>query len=226
MPAGGRLASKDGPKNLNAMKKSYRITTDETFTTRDGRIVRFEDIFEGIDNNVRSYGANGGKDMSKEDLEDIFQDTSAKVIAAKAGFDLDRCHGCPQAYGSRAATFLERDAFKKAEKHRSIFSPLVRTNKDDEEYEYQADLDAGDEYKPDRQFESKEAQAYIWDKVGSLSEKHRRVLGLAANGYKPREMAKILGCKPQEVSLTLHRARLALKKALGAEFLRHYGRSA
>jgi len=206
------------------MKKSYKTTTNETFTTRDGRIVRYEEIFEGIGKNVGFYGATGGKDMSKEDLEDIFQDTALKVLSSQENFDLDKCHGRPQAYGSRAATFQEYDAFRKAEKYRKTFTSIVRTNEDDEECESQAILgSSGDEYEPDRQLESKEAQAYIWDKMGSLSEKYRRVLELAADGYKPREMAKILGCESQEVSMTLFRARQALKKALGPKFLRRYG---
>lgn len=206
------------------MKKSYKTTTNETFTTRDGRIVRYEEIFEGIGKNVGFYGTTGGKDMSKEDLEDIFQDTALKVISSRENFDLDKCHGCPQAYGSRAATFQEYDAFRKAEKYRKTFTSIVRTNDDDEECESQTLLgSSGNEYEPDRQLESKEAQAYIWDKIGSLSENHRRVLELAADGYKPREMAKILGCESQEVSMTLFRARQALKKALGPKFLRRYG---
>lgn len=206
------------------MKTNFSFTTNETFTTRDGRIVRYEDIFEGIGKNVRYYGAHGGKDMSKEDLEDIFQDSALRVVASHENFDLDKCHGVPQAYGIQVANFRERDAFIRAQKFRNTFEPLVKADKDGKEYEPQRILgSSGDEYEPDSQIESKEAQSYIWDKIDSLSEKYRRVLALAADGHKPREMAKILGCDSQQVSMILFRARKALKKALGPDFLRRYG---
>lgn len=206
------------------MEKNYKTTTHETFTTSDGRIVRYEDIFDGIDNRVRHYGANGGKDLPRQDLEDIFQDAATKVIANQASFNLDKCHGFPQAYGYQVATFQERDAFRKAERRRKTFTSFERTNEDDETFDALDKLGCCDEaYEPDRELESKEAQAYIWDKMDSLSERYRQVLTLAANGEKPREIAKILGCKPTEVSMTLFRARQALKKALGPDFLRQYG---
>ena len=110
------------------MRKSFKTTTNETFTTSDNRIVRFEDIFEGIDTSVRSYGAGRGKYLPKQDLEDMFQDAALKVIANQASFDLDKCHGLPQAFGYRVATFQEFDAFRKAEKRRKTFAPCERTN--------------------------------------------------------------------------------------------------
>ena len=206
------------------MRKSFKTTTNETFTTSDNRIVRFEDIFEGIDTSIQSYGAGRGKHLPKQDLEDMFQDAALKVIANQASFDLDKCHGLPQAFGHRVATYQEFDAFRKAEKRRKTFTSFERTNEDGDEYDAMDQLGCCDEaYEPDRELESKEAESYIWDKMDTLNERYRQVLTLSAGGEKPREIARILGCKPKEASMLLFRARQAMKKALGADFLRHYG---
>ena len=117
------------------MSKSFNTTTNETFTTSDNRTVRFEDIFEGIDTSIQCYGAGRGKYLPKQDLEDMFQDAALKVIANQASFDLDKCHGLPQAFGYRVATFQEFDAFRKAEKRRKTFTPFERTNEDGDEYD-------------------------------------------------------------------------------------------
>lgn len=209
------------------MKKNLNSTTHETFTTENGNIIRYEDLFEGIRKNVEIYGHRGGNNLSKEDLEDIFQDAALKVIRSKERFDLDKCHGRPQAYGSRVATLQERDAFKKAETHREKFTSFERRNEDDEYYEPQDILGASsEECEADRKLESKEAISYIHRKIAQLNENHRRIIELTADGYKPRQIAEILGCEPKEVSSTLFKARLALRKALGAKFMTDYGHCA
>ena len=204
------------------MKKSFYTTTNASFTTADGRIVRLEPIFEGIDKTVDHYARMGKNGLSSETLKDL-QDAALKVLENVDRFDLDKCHGRPQAFGQCVAKSKVLDAFDKAERHRKTFTPLVRTNQDGEEEESQVILNlAGDEYEPDRQIESRENMSYIMDKMNSLNDRYRRVIQLKADGYKPREIAKILGCTTQKASLTLCRALKAMKKALGHEFLSEF----
>ena len=212
------------------MKKSFHTTTSETFITRDGRTVRLEDVFEGIGNTISSFVPKGGSSLSSEvleELKDAAQDAAVKALKNLDRFDLDKCHRRPQVFGYCVARSKALDALERADKRRKIFIPFVQTNKDGEESESQILLGYhGDEYEPDLRLESKENMSYILDKMNSLSDRYRRIIELVADGHKPREIAKILGCTPQEVSMTLFRARQAMKKALGHEFLSAYGISA
>ena len=212
------------------MKKSFQTTTSATFNTRDGRTVRLEEVFEGIDNTISSFIHQDGNRMSGEELEDMkdaAQDAAVKVLENLDRFDLDKCHGKPQVFGYCVARSKALDALERADRRRTIFTPLVRTNQDGEECVPQALLGYhGDEFEPDAQLESKENLAYIKGKMNSLNDRYRRIIELAADGHKPREIAKILGCTPKEASMTLFRARQAMKKALGPEFLSEYGISA
>lgn len=208
------------------MKKSFHTTTNASFTTSDGRIVRLEPVFEGIGKTVDHYahmGKNGLSSETLKDLQDAAQDAAVKVLENVDRFDLDKCHGRPQAFGQCVAKSKVLDAFDKADRHRKTFTPLVRTNQDGEEEESQVILDlVGDEFGPERQIESQENMSYIMDKMNSLNDRYRRVIQLKADGYKTREIAKILGCTTQEASMTLCRARQAMKKALGREFLSEF----
>ena len=220
------------------MKKTLNTATNETFTTNDGRTVRFEEILEGIRKNVDIYRFKGGRDMSDEDLEDIFQTAAMKAWRSISGFDPDKCHDRPQAYGSKIATLVERDAFEKANKLKERFAPLSAIkskNKDGEEYDsldtpsvkgryHSNELDAERRsLSAENELVSRENVAHIWDTIDSLNPRYSSVLRLTANGYKPREIAKMLGCEPEVVSLALCRARRALKRSLGSGFLSEYG---
>lgn len=219
---------------------NYSLTsTNVTITTKDGSTVRFEDILEGIHKNVEIYGFKGGSELSKEDLEDIFQNAAMKAWRASQGFDLAKCHGCPQAYGYKVATLVERDAYKKAVTHSVHFKPLSSVkskNKDGKEYESLLDTPMPKGKYSDKELNaercthsaendvvSKENVARIMDAMDSLNDRYATVIRLTSQGYKPREIAKILGEEPSVVTTTLFRARAALKRALGREFLSEFG---
>ena len=231
------------PKTEKAMKdsrtKNIRTATNETIITNSGSTVRFEDILEGIRKNVEIYGFNGGKDLSDEELEDIFQTAARKAWRSVTGFDPDKCHSCPQAYGYKIASLVERDAFKKAMTYRVHFTPLSSVkskNKDGKEYESLLDVPApkGKDYSSEFDTErctqsaesdivSRENVSYIMDAMDSLNERYGNVIRLTAKGYKPREIAKMTGETPEVVTTTLFRARQAMKRALGPEFLSEFG---
>ena len=220
--------------------KNYSLTsTNVTITTKDGRTVRFEDILEGIRKNVEIYGFKGGSELSEEDLEDIFQTAAMKAWRSSQGFDLAKCHGCPQAYGYKVATLVERDAYKKAMTHTVHFKPLSSVkskNKDGKEYDSILDIPMPKGKYSDKELNSerctrsaendvvsKENVARIMDAVDSLNERYGTVIRLTAQGYKPREIAKMTGETPEVVTTTLFRARQAMKRALGPEFLSEFG---
>lgn len=201
------------------MRKSYSTTTDECFVTRDGKTVRYQEILEGIDRVVESIPG-----LSREDREDLFQEAALGIIRSRAGFDPERGNRCPQAYGAMAARNCAKDAYAKAGR-RGI--PLSSLEVQDEDGDTCVPIRIagyrGDEYEADRALTAEEVRAYVEEKLLSLNERYCTAIRLGRSGLKPRHMAVLLGCTPSVASLTLHRARKALRRALGAEFLSEYG---
>jgi len=219
--------------------KNIRIATNETVITKNGSTVRFEDILEGIRKNVEIYGYKGGSEFSEAELEDIFQTAARKAWRSVTGFDPEKCHCCPQAYGYRIASLVERDFFKKALTHKEHFIPFSSVkskNKDGKEYDTLLDIPMpkgkyhGSGLDAERCTQSAESDiisrenvSYIMGAMDSLNERYRTVIRLTAEGYKPREIAKMTGETPEVVATTLFRARKAMKSALGPEFLSEFG---
>ena len=185
--------------------------TNDTFTTINGKTVRFEDIFVAIDEEVTRYGFRGGHGMTREDLEDLRQDACKKAVVSKGSYDPAKSHDCPQAYGYMIAKRCEINAFQKLVK--AMPTEDVETISES----------CGDEYGADRQLESKENLSFIQDKISGLNESYRTVLELCIKGCKPQKMASILGCTPGAASSRLFKARKALAAALGADFLSEHG---
>lgn len=205
--------------------------TNDTFTTINGKTVRFEDIFVAIDEEVTRYGFRGGHGMTREDLEDLRQDACTKAVVSKGSYDPAKSHDCPQAYGYMIAKRCEINAFQKLQKGK----PKVQKDEEEEEQDKNQpkrqvmyvprtnDESCGDEYGADRQLESKENLSFIQDKISGLNESYRTVLELCIKGCKPQKMASILGCTPGAASSRLFKARKALAEALGADFLSEHG---
>lgn len=185
--------------------------TNDTFTSINGKTVRFEDIFVAIDEEVTRYGFRGGHGMSREDLEDLRQDACKKAVVSKGSYDPAKSHDCPQAYGYMIAKRCEINAFQKLIK--AMPTEDVETISES----------CGEEYEADRQLESMENLSFIQDKISGLNESYRTVLELCIKGCKPQKMASILGCTPGAASSRLFKARKALAEALGADFLSEHG---
>ena len=185
--------------------------TNDTFTTINGKTVRFEDIFVAIDEEVTRYGFRGGRGMSREDLEDLRQDACKKAVVSKGSYDPVKSHDCPQAYGYMIAKRCEINAFQKLIK--AMPTEDVETISES----------CGEEYEADRQLESSENLSFIQDRISGLNESYRTVLELCIKGCKPKKMASILGCTPGAASSRLFKARKALAAALGADFLSEHG---
>ena len=206
------VLEKQTPKTRYTMANHRNTHTNDTFTTINGKTVRFEDIFVGIDEEVTRYGKGRGRWMFQEDLEDLRQDACKKAVVSQRAYNPDK--GCPQAYGYGIAKRCETTAFQKSLRR----MPMV--NMDPEE---ESDVPCGDEFEADRQLESKENLSFIQDKISGLNESYRTVLDLCIKGCKPQKMASILGCTPGAASSRLFKARKALAAALGADFLSEHG---
>ena len=74
--------------------------------------------------------------------------------------------------------------------------------------------------------ESHEAVDRIGQAIGLLSENQRFVINLTLDGYKPQEIAELIGCSANAVSGLLFRGRKALRGLLGYDFLLDHGLAA
>lgn len=196
---------------IETMRKDIDIRTNETFTTTNGKIVRYQEIFTGIANEIHRYGFRGGKTMSREDLQDMQMKAMTKAFQARGSYEPEKCHNCPQAYGYKIARKCEIDVHRQSVSYAQRF-PSLEENEN-----------GGEVFGPDRELESSEALSHIQDGIARLEESQRRILELSIQGFKPKKIAKILGCTPNAVSSKLSRTRLALAKLLGPEFLSQYG---
>ena len=202
--------------------ENINTRTTDTFITADGKTVRYQDVFDGIAANVRVYATKGGKDMSREDLEDTFQNAAFKAIRSHGSFNA--ALSSPRTYGSRIADNREKDAFRKTMTHACRFTSLEWENEDGDVFiPSEADGRIGEGFRADSELETSEAISYIEEKMAGLSENLRFVLGLHLQGLKPKKIAEQIGCTPGAASALLFRARKALARELGSEFLSEYG---
>jgi RNA polymerase sigma factor (sigma-70 family) len=196
-------------------------TTNATFTTANGETVSYQEIFDAMRTSVEIYGKTGGRLLTAEDLEDLFQDSILKALKYGGTFDSSKAQ--LKTWACRIAENARKDAVRKAFRRRVAFEPLESQNRDGDEYiDSDIELAAGG-YGADYEVESSEALERIQRAIDSLNENHRFILSLQLDGMKPRHMAELIGCTADAAATLLFRARQALKKALGRTFLAEYG---
>lgn len=194
----------------------------DTFINHDGNETCYKDVFDGILSNVRYYATRGGSGMDEDELTDIFQTAALKAVKSHGSYN--RSKSSPGTWGSRIAGNCERDAFASWQKKNSLECPMEREDNDGDDYIPSAIQSyRSEETMADRRLESDEAMQRIGDAMDSLVESYRDVLSMKADGLKPQKMAEILGCTPSAASTELFRARKALARLLGREFLAQYG---
>lgn len=201
--------------------KNIHINTTATFTAANGQTVHYEDIFTGIAANIEAYSPKDGWYLREEDKEDLAQDCFLRVVRSHGSYN--PALSSPRTYGNRIAENCEKDTFVKAARRAITFVPFELKDEDGEEYVPTQFSACGEEFEADREAISHEALSYIKEKMASLSESYRQVLELHLKGLKPKKMAERLGCTPSAAATLLCRARKALAKALGRQFLSDYG---
>ena len=202
--------------------KKFNTTTSATFTTANGETVSYQEIFESVRKSVEIYGKTGGRDLSAEELEDLFQDSILKALKYCGAFDASKSQA--KTWAGRIAFNAQRDAFREHNKHVARFVRPRGYRSEDEEIDNSSffdNLHGG--YSADRGVEGSEAMDRIENAIGSLNENYQFIISLQLEGLKPKKMAELIGCTADAASTLLCRARKALKKVLGSSFLAEYG---
>ena len=196
--------------------------TTDTFTTTDGLIIRYQDIFDGIAAFVQVFATKNGKGMSDEDLEDLYQTACLKAVKYHESYNPK--YASPKTYGSRIAENCAKDALRAFIRQSGTFTSMEMEGEDGEIYEPESVMGyRGDEFEADAELLSNEAESHIEGSMDSLNVNYRYILELRRKGLTPKEMAEEIGCTPGAVSTLLCRAKKALAKELGTHFLREYG---
>jgi len=202
--------------------KKFNTTTSATFTTANGETVSYQEIFESVRKSVEIYGKTGGRDLSAEELEDLFQDSILRALKYCGAFDASKSKA--RTWAGRIAFNAQRDAFREHYKRAATYVRPWRYTSEDEEVESASFFDnllGG--YAADRGLEGREAMERIERAISSLNENYQFIISLQLEGLKPKKMAEFIGCTADAASTLLCRARKALKKVLGARFLAEYG---
>lgn len=194
--------------------------TNATFTTANGETVSYQETFESVRKNNEIYCKTSGKDLSAEEREDLFQDSILKVLKYRKTFDSSKSQA--KTWASRIAFNAQRDAYRERNKRLARFVHIPTISDEEEHEETFFDRVPGG-YSADREVEGKEAVDRIMNAIASLNENYRLILSLHLKGMKPKKMAELIGCTADAAATLLCRARKALKKALGTQFLSEYG---
>jgi len=200
--------------------KNFSTHTTDTFTTTDGTTVRLEDVLDGAAKSAFCYGHEHG--LKREDMEDTFQNACLKAWKYRGSFNPEL--SSPKTYGSRIAENCGKDMLQKVVRLKDQFTSYKVVDLDGECYEPKSVATyRGDEFEADRVLRTDEAMAYIEEKMSRLSENQRYILRLHLQGLRPKKMAKRIGCTPGAAATLLCRARKALARELGRDFLTEYG---
>lgn len=212
---------------MDKTMENLKTRTDATFTAANGETVSYNEIFDGIRKSVEVYGNTNGGELSAQDLEDIFQNSAYKALRYAGSFNpaKEGKRASAKTYGSRIAQNCCKDAIQRYKRDQSMFTPFTTLNQDGDEIDedYNEAYAADGCYAADYEMESNEALDRINSAIASLSENYRLIILLQQNGVKPEKMAEEIGCPAGVVYTLLCRARKALKKKLGWEFLAQYG---
>lgn len=167
-----------------------------------------------------------------EDIEDISQNTAMNAWRSISGFDPSKAK--LTTWVSRIAVNCVKDAIDYKMKRLPISAPMVEIN-DNNGDEYNVSECYGhnssfhpemqalvSEYSADRRLDQREFERRVWSEVNRLGETGRRYVRMLSEGYTPKDMAAIDGCRPNTAAKRVYDIRRALRAAL-AEVSSEFG---
>lgn len=151
------------------------------------------------------------------EIDDVIQDTVIKAFQYWNTFNPERAQ--LKTWVSRIAVQRLSDALKKEKG----LTPLEYHSKEGDSYiRFDRTYDVG--YEADRGLESYETMESISEAINSIPGNQKRILELSLDeDLKPRQMAERVGCSADAAAVLLCRARKAVRKRLGHEFMDEQG---
>ncbi|MGN1233431.1 MAG: RNA polymerase sigma factor [Candidatus Cryptobacteroides sp.] len=190
--------------------KSYGLMTysdsrnDSTFKSKDGKEIHYSVLINAVDSYLPHLKSRHHI-IDTSLLNDIRQDALMKIVRSAGSYDSTK--GTPDVWARRIARNCAIDAFKYNSRNVHSVPELC-------------DEDHG----PDYIISGREGIERIFNLINSLkNEKFRIALTMKSSGNDNAEIAKILGTSVKNATTIVCRARAALKKKLGKEYLSMFG---
>ena len=202
------------------MNNTY-TNPNSTFAAVNGIAFTNAEILKAIGKSHDVFAKTKGKGWSKEDLEDLYQDTVLKVYRYLSSYDPSKSQ--LHTWVSMIASCCQNDAIRRQYDCRNFvpwekLSPSGGTdNQDDADCDSCWEIAAGGEFDPCQVAESDDALDYINEAISSLKEDYAEILQLSLDGLKPREIAKLMGVPASIISTILFRAKKGLRNKLNGE---------
>jgi len=184
----GRSERPTTPKTQKTMKKYQNHSeTKETFITDDGNVVKYQDVFKGIEAQTRYYASKNRKNYDNGDADDVFQDAAYRAVAYHSGYNSDKSK--PRTYGSMIANSCARDAYRSDMRRAMIFTSL-ESEFEFEDDGYKAEKCMYNEYKDDEfgadcTIRENEASKYIEGKIATLRRDYQTANQTPCIAFRP-----------------------------------------
>ena len=193
-------------------------------TSANMAVSRFASVFAENIGSARFF--------TREDIEDMSQEAAMKAWRSISVFDPAKAK--LSTWVSRIAVNCVKDAIDHRMKRLPISASMEEIN-DDSGDEYNVSERCGrsrsfhpemqmlvSEYAADSRLNQREFERSVWGEVNRLSDTGRRYVHMLSEGYAPKDMAAIDGCRPNTAAKRVHDVRRALRAAL-AEVADEYG---
>jgi RNA polymerase sigma-70 factor (ECF subfamily) len=188
----------------------------------NGQQVSNDAIIEAVQKATAAYGKYGSHRIPEYDIQDVTQDAFLKAFRSIGSYDPSKAS--IQTWVSKIVYSCVCDYWNDRAKHegwdlsRHLDSDFESYPAEDEDgftgsgYKDAAPYDVCIDSDPEKDLLSKEKMDWLAGHIDRLPAKSQLVIKHELNGLRPRQIAPILGCSSNAVSITSNRARAALKK--------------
>lgn len=185
-----------------------KFKTSDTFTSVDGKVVRFADVYEGIVQKVHDYVESGK--ITELDGDDIVMSTIADFCETLKN-EYDSTLSQPRTFGGLQAHYRILKYLESSNHTRMV--PFSSCFKEYEEDFYDDSIvdSSLSYYDAEMHYDQKELIENLFSSSVFDNDVNRRIVEMTGCGYKPSEIAKDLGITNQAVYNRLNRIRKVLK---------------
>lgn len=195
--------------------------TESTFAGK-GQQVSNNAIIEAVQKAVAAYGKYGSHRIPDRDIQDVTQDAFLKAFKSIGSYDSSKsgiqtwvskvAYSCVCDYWCDRA---KREGWGIYDSPESDYGTYPFEDEDcfiGSGYKGTTPYDICAESDPEKDLLSKEQMDWLKGHIDRLPAKSKLVIEQELNGNKPRQIAPLLGCSSNAVSITQTRAHSALKK--------------
>lgn len=184
--------------------------TSESFTSVDGKIVKYVDVYSGVVGRVRSYVRTG---FLPEDMADDLIMSVITKFHESCVYVYDSQKSSPRTYGAMMAFFAFKKLWEKNNHLRMVPLSSLRVYEEDDEsidpYALEDSILGTDD--AEMRYDQKELIDKLQETKALGSDVNRRIVELTGLGFKPAEIAEQMDLTSQAVYNRLNRIRKELK---------------